>query len=262
MKKRNLYISISVLLLILVLILLLTQTKNFESSIKIGYCENITSGRLKVVCYSMFLKDPGFCNLAEDFSTYCYDSVFPLMNLNETFCKNLTDSYERLSCFTSLAVENKNGSECEMLGEPAVVSVCYTNLFSYIDKFADASLCNNIPHESTRFACLAKVTNNMSYCFNITQEVEERGVCLGMLTKNVSYCTIDSPDVLSRITVFSCVNNIAIETKNMSLCDTMNYEEAKWKCKTSLTKDIGICNDASDPWKDFCRLEYLKNNLV
>jgi hypothetical protein len=262
MKKNKIYLSISALVLVVVLALLLTKTKNFEPNIKIDQCDSINSGRLKIVCYSIFLKNPDFCNLTEDFSTYCYDSVFPLMNLNESFCKDVTNSYARLSCFTNLAVQSKNGTECEMLVEPAVISACYTNLFSYIDKFTNASLCDNIPHESTKFACLAKVTNNVTYCFNITQEVEERGVCFGILTNNVSYCTVDSPDVLSRITIFSCIKDIAVELNDIKLCDTINYEEGKWQCKTLLAKNIGICDEANDPWKDFCKLEYIKNNLV
>ena len=249
-------------MLALVIIFVPGKNKNTGMGMKIDICENITSGKLKIVCYSMFLKDHKFCNLAGDFSTYCYDSVFPFMSLNETFCESFNENYAKLSCFTNLAIKNKDSTICELIKEPAVVDVCYTNLFDYLDYFKGSEVCNKIPHESTKFACLAKDTNNMTKCYDITQEVEERGVCLGMLTKNVSYCIIQSPDVLSRITIYSCIKNIAIETKNMTLCDSIDYEEAKWKCKTSMAENINICDQAEGPWRDFCKVEYIKNNLV
>ena len=260
MGKNKLYISI---FLVLVLIsIFLFSNSNDEMDVKIELCENITSGRLKVICYAMFLRDHTYCNLAGDFSTHCYDSIFPLLNLNESLCRSLNDDYARLSCFTNLAVKTNDVEMCEMLEEPAVITACYTMLFNYLDQFTDSSLCNKIPHESTRFACLAKVENNMTRCFDIVQEVEERGACLGMLTKNVSYCTVEAPDVLARITIYSCIKTIAIDLKDMDLCNEIDYEVAKWKCKASLAKDIGICNEATNPWKDFCKLEYIKNNLL
>ena len=261
MNKKIYYILTLIFIVIGISIFFASKDK-IENPVKIDMCENITSGKLKVVCYSMFLKDHTHCKLAGDFSTYCYDSVFPLIELNKTFCESFNENYAKLSCFTNLAIKSRDATVCEMIGEPAVVDVCYTNLFDYLDYFTGLGLCENIPHESTRFACLAKDTNNITKCEEITQEVEEKGVCLGMLTKNVSHCIIESPDALSRITIYSCIKNIAIETENMTLCDSIDYEEAKWKCKTYLAEDISICNYAENPWDDFCKLEYIKNNLV
>lgn len=262
MKKKIYILSLILGFIIISIFLLLIKTKDIQTNVRIDLCENITSGKLKVVCYAIFLKNHTFCNLAGDFSQYCYDSVFPLIDLDETICEGLDDNYGRMSCFTSLAVENRNVTICELLKEPAVIDVCYTNLFDYLDYFKSPEICRKIPHESTRFACLAKVTNNMTSCYDIVQEVEERGVCLGMLTKNISYCTIEAPDVLSRITIYSCIKDIAIELKNITLCDSMDYEEAKWSCKAFLAKNIEVCNETQGPWKDFCKIEYIKNNLT
>lgn len=259
--KRIFYISGLILAILIVAFFLFN--KKFESNMKIELCENITSGKLKVVCYSIFLKDYQSCKLAGDFSTYCYDSVFPAMELNRSLCESLEENYARLSCFTNLAVKSKDSTVCELLKEPAVVDVCYTNLFSYLNYFKTAEFCNKIPHESTKFACLAKVTNNITQCYDIKQEMEERGVCLGLLTKNATYCTIQqTSDVLSRVTVYSCIKDIAVEMKNMTMCDSIDYQEAKWKCKTMLAANMNICDQADGPWKDFCKIEYIKNNLV
>jgi hypothetical protein len=35
-------------------------------------------------------------------------------------------------------------------------------------------------------------------------------------------------------------------------------EEDKWECKMTLSKSIDICNQESDPWRDLCKLEYIK----
>lgn len=249
------------LFLVLILFFLLNKPSKVETNLKIGMCEDITSGRLKMVCYAVFFRNHTFCNLAQDFSSYCYDSVFPLIDLSKTFCENLNDSYARLSCFTSLAYKTENGEVCELLRDSTLIDICYTRLVEYLKRFTDSYFCNKIPHESTRFTCLALIKKDINYCFNITQEIEERSTCLGMLTKNVSYCTIKVTGALSRIVVYSCIRNIATDLKDISLCDRIDYEEEKWKCKASLSDTIKICNEAWGPWEDFCRLEYIKNNI-
>lgn len=260
MGKKLLIILLFFLCLTLISFFFFSKPNNVED-LKIESCYNITSGRLKVVCYAIFLKNYTYCNLAQDFSSYCYDSVFPLVDLNVSFCESLNDAYGRLSCFVNLAIKSRNAEVCELLKDDIPVSICYTNLVEFLNYFNNSVFCNNIPHESTRFTCLAIVTKDIGYCFNITQEIEERSTCLGILTKNVSYCTIEATGALSRIVIYSCIRSIATDLNDMSLCDSIDYEEEKWKCKASLSESIDICDKASGPWKDFCKIEYIKNNI-
>jgi hypothetical protein len=258
----NKLIYLSFLILGLLLVLFFIIKGDSKPTMKIEICENITSGKLKVVCYSLFLKNYESCKLAADFSTYCYDSVLPLMELNESFCESQDYAYVKLSCFKHLAIQKKDYTFCDSLKDQVVIDICYANLFDYIDYFKESGLCENISHESTKFACLAKLERNVTKCYDIVSEVNERNICLGMLTMNVSDCTAQSPDANSLITLSSCVTNIASEMKNMSICDNIEYQEARWKCKVPLAKSMDICNDADGPWKDFCKIEYIKNNLI
>ena len=259
--KRQILFTLLLFLVLVLFSLFLFNKKDVENDIRIEVCEDITSGRLKVVCYGMFLKNHTFCSLAQDFSSYCYDSVFPLIDLNETFCESLDDAYAKLSCFSSLAFKSRNGELCELLKDSTLIDICYTRLVEHLSYFDDPSFCNKIPHESTRFICLARITDDINFCSNITQEIEERSMCLGILTKNVSYCTIKPTGTLSRIVIYSCIRSVATDLGDISLCDRIDYEEEKWKCKTSLSESIDICDEAWGPWKDFCKVEYIKNNI-
>lgn len=246
----------------LFLFFLIFSTKKNEPPLSIAECENITSGRLKIVCYSLFSRNYTYCNLAQDFSNYCYDSVFPLLNMNESFCLSFSDSYPKISCLVSLSLKTKNPSACSLLKDDTLSSICYTRLVDYLDYFANSSFCNNISHESTRFLCLAKKSNDINYCYNITQEVEERSGCLGILTRNVSYCEIETTGAISKVTLYFCIKDIALSLNNISICDEISLDEGKWECKAALAKDEKICNEASDPWKDFCKLEFIKTQLT
>ena len=144
MRKEILYASAVSLILITVLIFSSYKRDEIGDVMKIDICENINSGKMKIICYSMFLKDYTYCNLAGDFSTYCYDSTFPLIELNETFCRSFTNNYAKLSCFTNLAIKSRNAEACELIGEPAVVDVCYTNLFDYVELFAESGICEKL----------------------------------------------------------------------------------------------------------------------
>ena len=252
---------ILLIVLVLVFVLLLIKPKSIKTEFEIELCENINSGRLKVVCYSMFLKNHTFCNLAADFSPYCYDSTLPLIDLNENFCGEFTDIYAQLSCFTNLAIKNKNSSMCENLRDIGLAEVCYARLTENPNIFDDINLCQKVSHESTRLTCIAMVTNNVSYCYDIVEETEEKNMCLGMMTKNISYCKIGGSGTLSKVILYNCIKYIAVSHNDIKICDNIDYQEERWRCKISLAQSIDICDDAGGSWKDFCKIEYIKNNL-
>lgn len=228
----------------------------------IGMCENITSGRLKAVCYAMFFKNYTYCKLAADFTPYCYDNVFSLLDVDERTCNNLEDTSAKLSCYTNLAINQKNASVCEFLQDTSLINICYGRLSDHLDVFDDINLCKKIPHESTKFTCMAMVSKNINFCFNITQEVFERGFCVAMFTRNVSDCFMPTNGgALARITFSSCIRQVAISTRNVSMCEMIGRAEDRWRCKMSMINDIHVCDEIDDPWKDICKLEYIKNNI-
>jgi hypothetical protein len=258
MKK----IPFLILFILISFLMILFYIQRNETNFSIEQCENITSNRLKIVCYNLFSRNYTYCDLAQDFSNYCYDAVIPLTEINETTCLSFKEEYPKISCLVTLSIKNKNPNMCSFLNESSLSSACYARLVNYLDYFNDSSFCHSIGHESTRFLCLASKTNDMGYCYNITQEVEERTGCFGILTKNTSYCKIETTGSISKITIYSCIKNIALSLNNINICDEIQEEQGKWECKAALAEDDKICNDASDPWKDFCKLEFIKTQLT
>jgi len=251
-----------ILLVILFSFLLIVFYEKEKPSLSIEGCENITASRLKIVCYSLFSRNYTYCKLAQDFSNYCYDSVFPLVKVDESLCLSFPENYQKISCLVALSVKTNNPNVCSLLKEEALSSACYARLMNYVDYYEDSSFCYNISHESTRFLCLAKKNKDIGYCYNITQEIEERVGCLGILTRNVSYCKIETTGAISKITLYFCVKDIALSFNDISICNEINEDEGKWECKAALAKDDSVCNEASDPWKDFCKLEFIKTQLT
>jgi hypothetical protein len=257
MKKLILLITIMLFLFLIVL-----YPKGSEQVLSVKDCENITAGRLKIVCYNLFSRNYSYCKLAQDFSNYCYDSVFPLMKMNESFCLSFTENYQKISCLVALSAQSKNPNVCSLLEDSSLSSACYARLIEYLDYFNGTSFCYNISHESTRFLCIAKKTDDIGYCYNITSEIEERNGCLGILTKNMSYCKIETTGAISKITLYSCIKDIASKLNDLKMCDEINEDEGKWECKAAVSKDERVCDEASDPWRDFCRLEFIKTQLT
>lgn len=264
MKIKYYIIIVALIFLSLLILFGISSQKNNEQTVKIETCDGLASGKLKTVCYAVFLRNYTYCNLATDFSSYCYDSVFPLIDVNQRLCEGLDDKDAKLPCYVSLAVKEKNATLCEDLQDSILTNICYTRLADYIDVLNDIKFCEKIPHESTKFLCMARITGDINYCSNITLELVEKGFCLAAITKNVDDCFVStsSSEASSRITFSSCIQDVAVKTKNMTMCDMAGRVEDEWKCKMALSNNVGICNQTEEPWKDLCIIEYLKNNLV
>jgi hypothetical protein len=78
----------------------------------------------------------------------------------------------------------------------------------------------------------------------------------------VSYCKIETTGAISKITLYYCIKDIALSLKDISICDEIYEDEGKWECIAALADDERICDKASDPWKDFCKLEFIKTKLT
>jgi len=256
---RARYIIISILFIVIFFYFLLSKSSN-EPQLRVDMCYNLSSVRFEMVCYAMLLRNYSYCKLAADFSSYCYDVTFPLINVSKSLCEGLDDTDAKLPCYVELAIKQNNATVCELLQDQIPINICYTRLSDYASKLNDISFCGKIIHESTKFICMASITGNINYCSNITQEFFEKGFCLAMITKNVSDCFVPTGggEESSRITFSSCIRDVAIQTKNITMCDMIGREEDKWECKMTLSKSIDICNQESDPWRDLCKLEYIK----
>ncbi len=256
------YIILLVVFIISIVYLSFNSMKS-EVPSNSGLCNDISSDRLKMVCYAMLLKNYSYCKLSLDFTPYCYDTVFPLLDVSREMCNKLEDEDARLSCYTNLAVKERNATICEYLKGPNLADICYIRIFDYVDQIDNIELCQNIPHQSTKFACMASITGEIGYCDNITIEIFEKGYCLATITHDVNDCFTGQElgGALSRVTFSSCIRNVAINTGNITMCEMVGILEDKWKCRMALSDSQDICEDVPSPYDDLCKLEYIKNNI-
>jgi hypothetical protein len=231
-----------------------------KETVGVSICDGIKTYDLKDICLAIFTGNPWKCKDAGNFDTYCYDSVFSSMkNISEPLCKSFAEYYPRTTCYFNLAKLEKNPSLCEE--SQGRFQKCSWEL-AKITK--NSTLCENIETETEKNECLAEITGDDSYCKRIDVDIE-RVVCLITIGKNADTkrCGEDAPiQNPSFAYTQRCVSNVAVATKDISLCYQIDDLETKWSCVGKLAKTIDTCDKAENTfWIDFCKIEFVKNSL-
>jgi len=169
------------------------------------------------------------------------------MDVSESICENMENSYAKFLCNKKLAIKLKNPELCE--GNVK----CYIELANLNH---DESICENIGFNQEKYKCLAKVSENRAYCNNIEDEIERMN-CIGAVPEEVSDCKIESYNYIN----FDCLAEIAYKEKNSTICDLISLEELKWACIINVENDLKVCDNAPDFFKDLCKIDYLKSYL-
>jgi len=240
-----------IVLLMFVISLLVLTKYSFNPSNNIEVCDKMSSNELKVMCYSMFLKQYKYCSLVGTSSSICVDFVSSSLDLNESLCMGLED-YQKSSCIFSLAIKNKDPNICNLLGGNDTISSCYFSLSPYLDELPlNEEFCNKISEESLRFVCLTKLTRDASLCENIKQEPFEKANCLAVASKNIGYCqNATNSDY--------CLLLVALDNNDSALCEKISTEVSKVDCLLQIKKDISYCDNFEGTWKDYCILNFFK----
>ena len=250
--RLNISTKTVILILIIISVLLIVFLRyNFQPSYKIEICDKMSSNELKLMCYSMFLKQYKYCSLLGTSSSFCIDFVSSTLDLNESLCKSL-EGYNKLSCIISLAIKNKDPNVCKLQENSTLASSCFNSLTSHLDDInINEDFCNKISEESLRFTCLAKVKKDIKLCDNIKQEPFEKGNCLAIASKNITYCQ-------NTTSYDYCLFLVAMEAKDSDLCNKITLELTKGECLLRLKKDISYCDSFVADWKDYCILNFFK----
>lgn len=146
-------------------------------------------------------------------------------------CEIITDEFEKQSCFMDLAIELKDASLCGNVGEQSRVDSCY-----YRVGFDTRSemICELIDSESSRYRCMALVTQNISFC-DMLEDVRPRDFCY----RRVSDISSD-PDICRLITTDDwadeCMINAASKALDITLCDEVGLNLKKQECRDGVEK--------------------------
>jgi hypothetical protein len=223
-------------------------------------CDDIKTYDLRFICLAIFTSDPSKCKDTGDFDTYCYDTVFSVINVSESLCKSFSEYYPRTTCYFNLAKLEKDPSLC--LESRGRYQKCSWEL-AKITK--NSALCENIETETEKYECLAEVTRDDSFCKKISIDIE-RTVCFLTLGKNadIKKCGEDVPIENPSFSYTQiCISNVARATKDISLCNEIEDKQTRWSCLSQLSKSIDICEKGENQfWIDFCKIEFIKNSFT
>lgn len=262
MNKKILILTVLVIVIISAIVFSTFRTHPVEikEPVNIQICNGIVTNDLKTICLAIFNNQPSKCKEIGNFDTYCYDIVFDSMsNVTDSLCSSFSDYYPRTTCYFRLAKQEKNLSICEK--SSGRYQQCSWELAKLTNNH---TLCDNLETEFEKDECLAEVTGSDSYCKKISSELE-RGTCFIKLGKNVDVkkcgevAPIENP---SYAYTQLCISNVALEAKDISLCNLLDNKEGKWRCIAQLSKSISVCDKGETKfWEDFCRIEFIRNSL-
>jgi hypothetical protein len=245
--------KISYIIILLVLILIFSISIFFFSKQKASsdldenFCDGIIYESLNKICQIEFSKDINSCeNVGSGYDLLCYNVAVDTLDVSETLCKNIENKYGKFLCSMKLAIKLKNPELCE--GN----SNCYVELATLTKNY---SICNYIGVDSEKYKCLAKSSKNLEYCNNIEDESEKQ-LCEGLLPENPRDCEMGSGYN------YECLLELAYQQKNSSICSLISREDLKWTCTVNVENNPDVCNNATDIFRDLCKIEYLRSNLV
>lgn len=234
-----------ILLITLILGVSFLLNSNFKKNnldIDIEECENFEYHETRAICYAYFLQNHSLCELTANLKSLCYlFSTLKIKNIRE--CYRIKDETGRAACISGFAYKTQNPQICNILKKPFLIENCLIQ-FSPHYKLFKKELCNYINHQSSRFTCLAVVTNNISYCNRITTEIEERNLCFSILKNEPSFCKSDS-----------CISILSLYYNNLTLCREIK-PPLNSQCIGILTKDLKECEKIKYGGipRDLCKL--------
>jgi hypothetical protein len=239
-----------VILLVIILIasfsVYFSHRQKTSSKLDESFCDEIISDQLNDICHVAFSKDANSCeNVGTGYNLLCYNVVVNALDVSESVCNSINNSYGKILCDSRLAIKLKNPEMCGFDFN------CYTELAVLTKNY---SICNYAGIDSEKYKCMAKSSGSLEYCNSIEDDIEKKN-CEQLLPKKIEDCQIG--DYYN----YDCLLELAYQEKNSYACNLMSREELKWSCIVDAVNNPEVCSNATDIFADLCRIEYLKNNL-
>lgn len=196
-------------------------------------CENISFNYTRYLCLTRIRGDYSLCNELSDYlqKDSCFE-VFASEHTAPNICLNISTNLYKDKCFTDIAVASRDASICSRM-------ICYQCIndrddcyFKIANMTFDPSICGRIMDSFKQDLCyltVAQTSSNPSFCSRI-QNSYRRNSCFSSIIYGQSVAPSTCADINYTNWKDQCYQQIAISSKNSTLCQNIADQFVKSKC--------------------------------
>lgn len=242
------------------------------SSNKLSQCESLNLQEHKEICQAINKNEISLCEKLIDpgypyYSTLCYATISK-QRKDPSICERIGDEEVQFGCYIELAKELEMPSLCEKLPETYMETPdimisprgwCYHEVGSRLMVTNDLlPLCEKLGNPEWCITSAAVNKLDESICKVLCDNPEE-GSCyeckikVAVAKNDSGICDrIECPEIGSQLALCSykdrCYKEIAIKTKNSSLCENVKHHKQanKEHCITIAKGDASLCKETND----------------
>jgi len=220
-------------------------------------CEDLQEDGYKQLCLAVSKNKISLCKEI-DYSSLCYTS-FAKQRKDPSICKKIEDEISQFNCYTELAKELEMPSLCEKVpvsywrSKDIVISPrdsCYREVASRLMITNDLlSVCEKIENPEWCLTAAAVEKLDESICGDNIQ----CKIVVAIAKNDSKICDeIGCPEIGSTLGICmnkdKCYEEIAIKTKNLSLCENVKHhiQADKDYCFALAKRDISLCSKTND----------------
>lgn len=182
-------------------------------------------------------------------SSYFFDSCFTILALKNkelSFCNYIDNEKRKESCYSGVAREKKDLLICEMFSQKKDKESCYSKVALARE---DLSICDKIIGNKQREKCyddMAYKKNDVSICKKIEDNYVKRNCFYryARVNKNPEYCRISENDELNNECIRQIEKTIRDNYNDVNVCNTLEDDNEKKICLVKVainTKNFSIC---------------------
>ncbi len=190
--------------------------KDAIANLDSGGCEIMKNNLLQETCYGNLadLKNElDLCdNIADPSTKEGCILVVAINTLNTDACSKITNREKSNICLKDIAVNNSNSELCKNINEDNLADECYSSIGVTT---RDVNLCDKVTNADKKINCYSTI---------------------GVAGNSVLTCE----KIKSKTNPFArdiCIGKIAVNTKNLTLCSSLKWNDTKKTC-------IAFTNDA------------------
>ncbi len=189
--------------------------------------------------------DSGGCKIIKNalLQEICYSNLAILKNELD-LCDNIADSSAKEGCILVVATNTLDVDACSKITNREKNNICFKDIA--INK-SSSELCKNINKEDFADECYLSIgatAKNADLCDNII-DADKKITCytaVGVATNSIATCE----KIKSKTNPFArdiCIGKIAVNTKNLALCSSLDWNDTKNTCFTYTNNAISKAND-------------------
>ena len=190
--------------------------KDAIANLDSGSCEIMKNELLQETCYANLADLTGSIELCENIADPGTKEgcilVVSTNTLNADACSKITNREKSNICLKDIAINKSSSDLCAKVNEEALADECYLTI-GVANK--NAELCEKIALAEKKITCYSTI---------------------GVATESIPTCE----KIKSKSNPFArdiCIGKIAVNTKNLTLCNELKWNDTKNTC-------IGFTNDA------------------